>query len=308
MKTSRILVLKENAGPENGFRLSVLDHTVEFEYRSAGRPSSWKQDIASYAAVAAPIGLAKPDIVRTLAGADGASGVVFLYRGDPPLHEMARWVLWETPEKDGLEFHSIASLYRQCLGMMSSPDEANLLSRITDAFGSELAAGSCAIWLATPGEADELMIASARGSIGIEAEGSRFRLSQSGIAEQVWKGDPFVAADAPHLYVPLRHQEKVIGLAKLGERNDGKPYGERDVQAARLLSGYAASALDTVSRLGRIDKLSLRDPETGVHSAAFLADYLDKELRKANRFHRPLSRVFLQLENPHLRGGAAPAR
>jgi diguanylate cyclase (GGDEF)-like protein len=66
---------------------------------------------------------------------------------------------------------------------------------------------------------------------------------------------------------------------------------------ARIIADYAAGALNTVSRLGRIEKVSLRDPETGAYSAAFLADYFEKERYKAGRFHRPLSVVFLVVEN-----------
>lgn len=310
MKTSRILVLQEKAGPEKGIRLSVLDHTVEFEYDTPERISARKSDIPSYAAVAVPIGCARPELIDALSGAPAGGGPVFLYRDKPPLHEVARWVIWGSPAREDtegpaadrllsetLEYYSMASMYQQCLRMMASQDEENLLAQISDAFLIELATESCVIWLASPGEKDEMVIASARGSIGIDREGSRFFLSQSDIAESVWKGAPFIAAPGTHLYVPLRHQEKVIGLVKLGGRNDNKPYGKRDLHTARIISDYAASALNTVNRLGRIDKISLRDPETGAHSSEFLVDYFEKERHKAIRFRRPLSVVFLQFEN-----------
>ena len=310
MKTSRILVLQENGAPDSDFRLAVLGRTVEFEYRPPRPSSAWRPDLPSFAAVAVPIGQADPGLIEALSGEQPGGGPVFLYRGDPPLHEMARWVIWETPEHEGLkgpvadrllsesvEYYSMASLYQQCLRMMSSPDEEHLLSQITDTFMSELSAGSCVIWLSTADEPDELVIASARGSIGIETEGSRFFLSQSAIAETVCKGAPFRAEPETQLYVPLRHRERVIGLVKVGDRKDRKGYAQKDMQSAQVISDYAASALNTVSRLGRIDKIPMRDPETGAHSAAFLSDYFEKERNKAVRFHRPLSLLFLQFEN-----------
>ena len=141
--------------------------------------------------------------------------------------------------------------------------------------------------------------------IGIDREGSRFFLSHSDTAEEVWKGDPFLVTtggergvrSGSNLFVPLLHQGKPIGLLKLGERKDGKPFGERELHMARIIADYAAGALNTVDRLGRIEKVSLRDPETGAYSAAFLADYFEKERYKAVRFHRPLSVVFLVVEN-----------
>ncbi len=310
MKTSRILVLGKNAGGDKEYHLTVLDRTVQFEYRDPEPVSSWKANLPSYAAVAVPIAGAKPDLLSALSGTSREGGPVFLYRGEPPLHEMARWVLWETPLRGGdeglvadrllsesLEYYSMASLYQKCLRMMSSPDEEQLLSQITDTFTSELSSENCVIWLAAPEESDEMVISSARGSIGIDSEGSRFFLSQSAIAESVLKGAPFRAQPESHLYVPLRHQERVIGLVKLGERSDRKPYDPRELHAAQVIAGYAASALNTVNRLGRIDKIPLRDPETGVHSSAFLTDYFEKERNKAIRFHRPLAVLFLQFEN-----------
>jgi len=320
MKVSRILVLQEEAAASREFRLTVLDHTVEFEFQPPEMVTSSKVNVEDFAAVAAPIDCARTELIRSLddARADGAP--VFLYRGDPPLQEVARWILWgkPTPGSDGtvadrlllesLEYYSIASLYQQCLRMMSSQDEEQLVAQITDTFANELGAESCVVWLISPSDPDEMMIAAVRGVIGIDREGSRFFLSQSEVVEAIWKGAPFVVpatakpgkgGDRPGtlLYVPLFHQDKPIGLVKLGDRNDRKAYGDRELHLARIIAEYAAAALNTVDRLGRMEKVSLRDPETGAYSAAFLADYFEKERYKASRFRRPLSVIFLVVEN-----------
>ena len=310
MKEFRILVLQDNEEGNKKLQFTVPGRTVEFEYHSSADRSSWEPLVSSSSAVAVPIGSATPDLVNAISAVQGWNGVVFLHGGETPLHAMARWIFWETTEREGLkgpgesqllsenlEYFSVASLYQQCLQMMSSPDEEHLLSQIADTFASELSAGSCVLWLTDAGEPDEMVIASARGSIGIDAEGSRFYLSQSGMAESVWRGVPFQAETDSHLYVPLMRQERVIGLAKLGERKDRKPYSQRDLQSAQIIADYAASALNTVSRLGMIDKVPLRDPETGIHTAAFLCDYFEKERNKAARFRRPLSVLFLKFEN-----------
>jgi diguanylate cyclase (GGDEF)-like protein len=210
---------------------------------------------------------------------------------------------------ESLEYYSMASMYQQCLEMMSTQDEEKLLAQVTETFVNALGAQSCVIWLGSPSDPDEMLIASVRGVIGIDREGSRFFLSRWDTSDEVWKGNPFVVATGGaasgergvrsgfNLFVPLLHQGNPIGLVKLGERNDRKPFGEREFHMARIIADYAAGALNTVSRLGRIEKVSLRDPETGAHSAAFLADYFEKERYKASRFGRPLSVVFLVVEN-----------
>jgi len=311
MKEFRILVLQENEEGNKELRFTVPGRTVEFVYRSPADQSSWESLVSSSSAVAVTIESATPDLMSAISAAEGWNGIVFMHGGgEPPLHAMARWVFWETTEREelkgptesqllseNLEYFSVASLYQKCLQMMSSPDEEHLLSQIADTFTSELSAGSCVVWLTDAEEPDEMMIASARGSIGIDAEGSRFHLSQSGIAESVWRGTPFQAETDSNIYVPFMRQERVIGLAKLGERKDRKPYSQRDLQSAQIIADYAASALNTVTRLGRIDKVPMRDPETGIHTAAFLCDYFEKERNKAARFRRPLSVLFLKLEN-----------
>jgi hypothetical protein len=203
MKVSRILVLQENAPGGRELRLNVLDHTVEFEFRPPALVTSPGYEAGAFAAVAAPIDCARPDLLETLAGSGGNGAPVFLYRGEPPLHEVARWVILGKPSAAGtegtvsdrllvesLEYYSMASLYQQCLRMMSSQDEEKLVSQVTDTFTSELGAESCVVWLSSPSDPDEMTIASVRGLIGIDREGSNFFLSHSDVAEAVWRGNP----------------------------------------------------------------------------------------------------------------------
>ncbi|OIP36552.1 MAG: hypothetical protein AUK27_01085 [Deltaproteobacteria bacterium CG2_30_66_27] len=322
MKTSRILIFEERPTPGRELRLNLLDHAVEFDFRDPGKENLETLDLSPYAAVVAPVESARTGLVGILSDAKRYGGPLFLYRDEPPVHEVARWVIWGSPSHGGpdgpvadrllaesLEYYSMASMYQQCLEMMSTQDEENLLGQVTETFINALGAESCVIWLVAPSDPDEMLIASVRGVIGIDREGSRFFLSRSDTAEEVWKGDPFVVTKGgegggergvrtrSNLFVPLLHQGNPIGLVKLGERNDRKPYGERELHMARIIADYAAGALNTVNRLGRIETISMRDPETGAYSAAFLADYFEKEKYKATRFRRPLSVVFLVVEN-----------
>jgi diguanylate cyclase (GGDEF)-like protein len=323
MKTSRILIFDERPRPGRELRLNLLDHAVEFDFRDAAKENIETLSLSSYAAVVAPVDSAQDGLIGVLSDAKRYRGPLFLYRGEPPVHEVARWIAWGSPSHGGpngpvadrllaesLEYYSMASMYQQCLAMMSTQDEEKLLAEVTETFINSLGAESCVIWLASPSDPDEMLIASVRGVIGIDREGSRFFLSRSGTAEEVWKGDPFIVAtgggaasvergvrNASILFVPLLHQGTPIGLVKLGERNDRKPFGEREIHMARIIADHASGALNTVNRLGLIEKVSLRDPETGAYSAAFLADYFEKERYKAGRFHRPLSVVFLVIEN-----------
>ena len=323
MKTSRILIFDERPSTNREMRLNLLDHAVEFDFRDPAKENLETLSLSAYAAVVAPVESGQEGLIGFLSDANRYRGPLFLYRDEPPVHEVARWVLWGSPSNGGpdgpvadrllaesLEYYSMASMYQQCLDMMSTKDEEKLLAQITETFVNVLEAESCVIWLTSPSDPDEMLIASVRGVTGIDREGSRFFLSRSGTAEEVWKGHPFTVGTggeaangeggvrkASTLVVPLLHQGNPVGLAKLGERCDGKPFGERELRMARIIADYASGALNTVNRLGLIEKASLRDPETGAYSAAFLSDYFEKERYKAGRFHRPLSVVFLVVEN-----------
>lgn len=322
MKTSRILVFEDRPSTDRHLRLNLLDHAVEFDFRDPARENLETLDLFRYAAIVMPVESARNGLIGVLSDANRYGGPLFLYRDEPPVHEVARWVIWGSTSHDGpdgpvadrllaesLEYYSMASMYQQCLEMMSTQDEEKLLAQVTDTFVNALGAESCVTWLVSPSDPDEMLIASVRGVIGIDSEGSRFSLSRSDTAEQVWKGDPFVvvtvetasgergARNGSNLFIPLFHQGNPIGLVKLGERNDRKPFGERELHMARIIADYTAAAMNTLNRLGRIEKISLRDPETGAYSAAFLSDYFEKERYKAGRFHRSLSLVFLVVEN-----------
>lgn len=320
MKLTRILVVQEEAGDARELRLVVNANPVEFEFRPPSSVTDGGTDLSGYHAIAVSMDCARPEMIEVLRREiGGIDPPTFLFREKPPLREIARWVLWADLKDEGapttegrllsesLEYYSLASLYQQCLKIMTSQDEDKLLAQITDTFVRELGAESCVIWLSSPADPDELMIASVRGVISIDREGSRFFLSQTEWAESIPKGTPFPAVAGPQdqagrepaaaLYVPLLFQEKMIGLIKLGERSDHKPYNERDYYLARIIADYAATSLRTIDCLDRVDKISLRDSETGAYSAAFLADYFEKERYKSGRFRRPLSLIFMVMDN-----------
>ena len=318
MKTSRILIFEERPSPGRQLRFNLLDHAVEFDFRDPAKENLETLDLSRYAAIVAPVECARIGMIGLLSDANRYGGPMFLYRGEPPVHAVARWIIWGSPSHGGpedpmadrlleesLEHYSMASMYQQCLEMMSTQDGEKLLAQVTETFVNTLGGASCVIWLVSPSDPDEMLIASVRGAVGIDQEGSRFFLSRSETAEEIWKGDPFLVAtgggdgvrSGSNLFVPLLHQGNPIGLVKLGERSDSQSFGEREIHMARIIADHAAGALNTVDRLGRIEKVSLRDPETGAYSAAFLADYFEKERYKACRFHRPLSVVFLVVEN-----------
>ncbi len=320
MGIARILVVQEEAGPSRNLQLTVFNSPVEFDFQTPKQ--ALQVDLSSYRAVVTSFDYASHEMMETLRQGPEEGPPVFLFRGVPPLHEIARWIAWPSTPVEGdpsvtdrllsenIEYYSLASLYQQCLKITASQDEENLMNLVSDTFCNAFGVENCVIWLTSQTDPDEMTIASVRGLTNIDREGSRIYISQSEWSEAIGKGAPFLvaapAADsgakktAPPrqtLYVPLVHRDKTIGLVKIGDRGDNKPFSERDVYIARIIADYSASSWKNLSRILSMERFSLRDRETKAYSEAFLYDYFDKERFKASRCQRPLSIVLLVFDN-----------
>lgn len=322
MDVGRILVVQENSESSRDLRLATSRQPVEFSFCALDQVIRREVDLSPYTAIVASLDCDHRVLIDSLREGPGNGPPLFLFRRAPPLQDIARWVTWAGTQEgadpavtmrllsESMEYYSLASLYQQCLKIMACHEEEKLLTHVADTFVQELEAESCVIWLASPLDPDEMMIASVRGLISIDREGSRFYLSQAEWAEATGRGKPFLypfredegaetlrEAGESNLYIPLMYREKPIGLVKLAAKVDRKPFRDRDLYIAGIIAGYAASAWKKLTRLARMEKVSLRDGETQAYSMAFLSDYFEKECYKAGRFRRPLSIVFLIVDN-----------
>ena len=320
MGIARILVVQEEAGPSRNLQLTVFGNPVEFDFRTPRQ--ALQLDLSSYRAVVTSFDNAGQDVMDPLRQAPENGPPVFVFHGPAPLHEVARWIAWPTTPleenpsvtdrllSENIEYYSLASLYQQCLKITASQDEENLMNLVSDTFCNAFGVENCVIWLTSQTDPDEMTIASVRGLTNINREGSRIYVSQSEWAEAIAKGAPFLAPSSSAgaatngaattgqtMYVPLVHRDKTIGLIKIGERNDKKPFSERDSYIARIIADYSASSWRNLSRILSMERFSLRDRETRAYSEAFLYDYFDKERFKATRCQRPLSIVLLVFDN-----------
>src|SRR3970282_568607 len=92
MKTSRILIFEERPSPGRELRLNLLDHAVEFDFRDPAKENLETLDLSRYAAIVAPAEPAQVGLIGILSAAKRYAGTLFLYRDEPPVHEVARWV------------------------------------------------------------------------------------------------------------------------------------------------------------------------------------------------------------------------
>jgi diguanylate cyclase (GGDEF)-like protein len=96
------------------------------------------------------------------------------------------------------------------------------------------------------------------------------------------------------LAVPLRGDDREQGLAWVF--GDGEPFGEDAIERAELVSDAAAIALANAERYARAKERAFVDDVTEVYNARYLLQQADNEIQRAQRYQKPLSVLFLDLD------------
>jgi len=96
------------------------------------------------------------------------------------------------------------------------------------------------------------------------------------------------------LVVPLCGTQSEAGMLWLLE--DGKPFAEDEIDRIRTLATYAETALDNCERYQLAKERAFIDDVTEVYNARYLLQATENEIRRAERYKKPLSVVFLDLD------------
>jgi len=99
--------------------------------------------------------------------------------------------------------------------------------------------------------------------------------------------------------LPLKHNDQLLGVMNLSDKHDGTPFTEYDV---RLLSRFAEQACGLISqvsaleRTGKLEKLAVTDPLTGLYNRRLLEERLAEELSRCRRHGQLLSVMLVDLD------------
>ena len=116
--------------------------------------------------------------------------------------------------------------------------------------------------------------------------------------------------------VPLKADEKTVGVIELINRHDGRPFTEPDLQLLSVIAGIASLAMEREMYLQALGRLSRVDPLTGVENRRSFDTLLAAESERCRRYSTLLSillmlNVFLGVFNllplPPLDGSAVLA-
>jgi diguanylate cyclase (GGDEF)-like protein len=98
------------------------------------------------------------------------------------------------------------------------------------------------------------------------------------------------------LAVPLIARGRVLGLIELVNGPKDPPFTQDDLTTLTAIADYAAIAIENARNFRRVQELTITDEHTGCYNARHLRAQLDHEVRRSQRFHHPLSLVFLDLD------------
>jgi len=198
---------------------------------------------------------------------------------------------------ENLEFARAQALYRQGLQILSTLDGEKLqdltlsiMARVTDAQGA-------ALWLAD--EKGNLVLRSYRGLIDRAALPPQVDLRNPDWSSLLRPGgvriDPF-GGTGGSFAVALLADEEPLGMALLSDRARGR-FGPDDHAAAVTVADFSGIAVKNARRFQALERIGLRDRETGAYNLAYFVDYAGKEFYKARRYGRAFSLLVLSLDN-----------
>jgi diguanylate cyclase (GGDEF)-like protein len=198
---------------------------------------------------------------------------------------------------ENLQFVKRQALYRDSLQILGTLDLERLqdlslqvLARVTDAQGA-------ALWIAD--ERGALTLRGYRGLVERSALPARLDPREPPFAAAFAGGAPLQAPGAPAgeaFYVPLVADGEPMGLALVADRARGR-FGGDEQAAALAVADFAAVAVRNARRFGALERVGLRDRDTGAYNLAYFVDYAGKEFYKARRYGRAFSLVVVSVDD-----------
>lgn len=198
---------------------------------------------------------------------------------------------------ENIEFAKAQALYRQGLAILATLDgerihdlSLSVLARVTDA-------QAAALW--TVDDRGVLQLRGYRGLVDRAAIPARIDPKEPGWLGPLAGGAPFPApgqAVGEAFMVPLTADEETVGLALLADRASG-PFGRDEQAAALTVADFAAIAFRNARRFQALERIGLRDKDTGAYNLAYFVDYAGKEFYKSRRYGRSFALVVLSIDN-----------
>ena len=186
-----------------------------------------------------------------------------------------------------LEYLGVFGSYERALGLFSTLAVEPLVDRVVEGLCLETRAHGGVLWLARAHDPERLKLQGVRGLVRVDDEQSELDLEDLPEACEAGRAS---------LLVPLRQGGRLLAVARLTDKLDGREFGAEERLAAERYAVFAAQALANALQFRALERRSFRDPATGAYTRAYFHDVVEKEIQKANRFGRSFSLVCVALD------------
>ncbi len=210
--------------------------------------------------------------------------------------------------------YGLQSLFRTSLELSAILDRHRLLfTYLLNAIGLMRATGGV-IFLPEEEQPDMLKAALARGRQGMPVRRLRlplasFRRLGRNAAHGILPIDspelrqalgelyPPLLQSGIALAAPLRHMDKLVGVVFLGERADGAPYEDHEMELLALLNNFLAVVLTNVNLVADLERLSITDGLTRLLNRRAFDRQLEKEIARGRRYDTRFAVVLLDIDH-----------
>jgi len=208
---------------------------------------------------------------------------------------------------ENIEYLGVLSLMERALELFACLSLEALAERIAEGVCVEAEAQGGVLWTAPPGEEEpeRLVLAAARGLVRAADEAEGFTVASLPAAlrdgSRLWvesgptEALPCAATHGTALFLPLRHDGRLVGLLRLTDRLGSDAFDDEDRAAAVKLVRFASVALANALRFRALEERSLRDPHTEAYRHEYLRDAVRAEIEKSGRTGRGFSLLRVEL-------------
>jgi diguanylate cyclase (GGDEF)-like protein len=166
-------------------------------------------------------------------------------------------------------------------------------------------------------ETNALLVEASRGAMGGEkgkiripkGEGIAGKVADLGepmLVENI-EQDPRIGKKSRSRYktssfvsVPLKTEQRIMGVLNLTDKTTGEAFNEEDLQLAQAFATHAVAVLERVAlseQMDKLKKLSITDDLTGLLNRRYLLDRMEEEISRSQRYNRQMSVLMLDLDH-----------
>lgn len=154
---------------------------------------------------------------------------------------------------------------------------------------------------------DELAIVASRGLDKEVQRGMRVGLTEGPAGAVVTEGKPRLitgripsrrANSRPRsaMVIPIRAQERIVGVLNLGKVSGAKEFTPEDLQAISVVAAQLAWILSNFDLMAKMWTLAITDELTGLYNRRYFTLRLREEIQRSERYDKPMCLVMVDLD------------